>query len=246
MPVVNGYEIKIPLAIHTGCSVILAKESSGIKDPLDLIGKRVGVGSLNASAVVLLQRTLGMAGYKVVPPNADLEFVVFQSSDLPLAISNGSVDAVALGEPTATIAREEQGDLVVVLDSAISEYYRNEFCCTIQLRIGFVEDHLVAASKFVRAIQRASAYVQENPLKTAELMAEHNYVAGDPVRNGAILATYNYKATVSGARDAIARNLEEMVKIGVITEKIDPVELTNQLFVSLPNVPESLYEWVNN
>ncbi|MDR0877777.1 MAG: ABC transporter substrate-binding protein [Treponema sp.] len=245
MPVVNGYDVKIPLGIHTGCSKILVRGDSGITDIFQLIGKKVGTSSLNGSGVILLQRTLGEAGYKILPPNADFDLVVFQSSDLPLAISNGSVDAVIMGEPTATVAEEEQG-LKVIFDSALSEWYREEFCCVLLLRSGFADEHPQVAAKFTRAIQKASAYVQENPLKTTELMAEKQYVAGDPVRNAAILATYNYKASVSQARIAISRNLIEMKRVGIIPSDVDvdPDELTNRLFVQLPGVPDSLYDWI--
>jgi NitT/TauT family transport system substrate-binding protein len=247
VPVVNGYDVRVPLGIHTGCSKIMVGKDSPITDIFQLVGKKIGASSLNGSGVILLQRTLGDAGYKVVPPNADFELLVFQSGDLPLALSNGSVDAVVMGDPAATVAEEEEG-FRVLFDSAKSEYYRNEFCCVILLRSGFADDHPLVAAKFTRAIQKAAAYVQENPLKTAQLMEEKQYVAGDPVRNASILATYNYKASVSEAKIAISRNLEEMIRVGIIPSDldIDPVELTNRLFIELPGVPDSLYDWIGN
>ncbi|MDR0732089.1 MAG: hypothetical protein LBF63_10510, partial [Treponema sp.] len=103
-------------------------------------------------------------------------------------------------------------------------------------------DHPLAAAKFVRAIQRAAAFVQENPEETARILQEGNYVAGDPAVNAAILKTYNFKASVSEARTAIARNTRDLQKINLVDRDIDGERLTSQVFVALEGVPDSLYK----
>jgi NitT/TauT family transport system substrate-binding protein len=84
--------------------------------------------------------------------------------------------------------------------------------------------------------------VQENPDETARILAEGKYVAGDPAVNAAILRTYNFKASVSEARVAIARNTRDLQKINLVDRDVDGDRLTNQVFVALDGVPDSLYK----
>ncbi|MDR3192455.1 MAG: ABC transporter substrate-binding protein [Treponema sp.] len=239
-PLANGFDIKIPLGIHTGCQKVLVKKNSGINRAADLKGKKIGTSGMAASSTVITQRTLANLGIGVAPPNLEVDFVIFQASDLPLAISTGQVDAIALGDPTAYLAELEH-DLKVIINQATDDYLKDEFCCMVQLRTGFYLEHPKAAAKFVRAIQRAAAFVQENPEKTAELLAEAKHVAGDPKVNAEILKTYNYKASVSEARKAISRNVNDLKRIGIIKDDIDGDELTNRVFVALDGVPDNLY-----
>lgn len=239
-PLANGFDIKIPLGIHTGCQKVLVKKDSGINSAADLKGKKIGTSGMASSSTVITQRTLANLGIGVAPPNLEVDFVIFQSSDLPLAISTGQVDAIALGDPQAYLAEQEH-DLKVIINQATDDYLKDEFCCMVQLRTGFYLEHPKAAAKFVRAIQRAAAFVQENPEKTAELLAEAKHVAGDPRVNAEILKTYNYKASVSEARRAISRNVNDLKRIGIIKDDIDGDELTNRVFVALDGVPDNLY-----
>lgn len=47
----------------------------------------------------------------------EVEFSVYSRNDLPQALENGAVDAIALGDPTASIAEEQYG-LTALIDTA--------------------------------------------------------------------------------------------------------------------------------
>ena len=49
-------------------------------------------------------------------------------NDLPQALENGAVDAIALGDPTASIAEEQYG-LTALIDTATDPEYKDEYCC---------------------------------------------------------------------------------------------------------------------
>jgi NitT/TauT family transport system substrate-binding protein len=240
-PIANGLEVKIPLGIHTGCQKVLVRADSSIRTPADLRGKKIGTSGMATSSTVITQRYLAELGIGVSAENLEVEWLIYQSADLPLALERGQVDAIALGDPTAYITEQETGARVII-NQATDDYLKDEFCCVVVASTSFIKDHPLAAAKFVRAIQRAAAFVQENPDETARILAEGNYVAGDPAVNAAILRTYNFKASVSEARTAIVRNTRDLQRINLVEKDIDGNRLTSQVFVALDGVPDSLYK----
>ncbi|MDR0732169.1 MAG: ABC transporter substrate-binding protein [Treponema sp.] len=240
-PLANGLDVKIPLGLHTGCQKVLVLPDSPIKTPADLRGKRIGTTGMASSGTVITQRYLAELGIGVSADNLEVEWVIYQSADLPLALERGQVDAVALGDPTAYII-ESEGKGRVIINQATDDYLKEEYCCVIVAASDFIKNHPQTAAKFVRAIQKAAAYVQNNPEETARLMAEQRYVAGDPEVNAAILKTYDYRSSVSGAQIAIGRNTRDLQRIKLVGEDVDPEALTRSIFVALEGVPDSLFK----
>ncbi|MDR1024196.1 MAG: ABC transporter substrate-binding protein [Treponema sp.] len=239
-PLANGLDIKIPLGIHTGCQKVLVRPDSPIQSPADLRGKRIGTTGMAASGTVITQRYLAELGIGVSADNLEVEWVIYQSADLPLALERGQVDAIALGDPTAYII-ENEGKGRVIINQATDDYLREEYCCVLVAGSNFVRDYPRIAARFTRAIQKAAAYVQNNPEETARLMAEKRYVAGDPETNAAILKTYDFRSSVSGAQIAIGRNTRDLQRIKLVGDDIDSDALTRNIFIALDGVPDSLF-----
>ncbi|MDR1971696.1 MAG: ABC transporter substrate-binding protein [Treponema sp.] len=240
-PLANGLEVKIPLGLHTGCVKVLVRPDSPIRGPADLKGKKIGTTGMAASGTVITQRYLAELGIGVSADNLEVEWVIYQSADLPLALERVQVDAIAQGDPTAHII-ESEGKGRVIINSATDDYLKEEFCCVIVAGANFVKNYPQTAAKFVRAIQKAAAYVQNNPDETARLMAEKRYVAGDPEVNAAILKTYDYRSSVDGARIAIGRNTRDLQRIKLVGDDVDPDVLTRTTFIALEGVPDSLFK----
>ncbi|MDR1325798.1 MAG: ABC transporter substrate-binding protein [Treponema sp.] len=240
-PIANGLDVKIPLGIHTGCQKVLVRVDSDIQTPADLRGKRIGTTGMASSGTVITQRYLAELGIGVTADNLEVEWLIYQQADLPLALERGQVDAIAVGDPTAYII-EQEGKARVILNQATDDYLKDEFCCVVVASAAFVKNHPEAAAKFTRAIQKAAAFVQENPDETARILDERKYVAGDPATNAAILKTYNFRASVSEAEVAISRNTHDLQQINLVDKDIDPDALTRSVFIALPGVPDSLYK----
>jgi NitT/TauT family transport system substrate-binding protein len=239
-PLANGLDVKIPLALHTGCVKVLVPPDSNIRTVADLKGKKIGTDGLASSSTVIPQRYLAELGYKVTGDDADVEFVVYPASELPLALERGLVDAIGLGDPRAHII-ESEGKARVIINSATDDYLKNEFCCVTPVRSATIEKYPQLTARFVRAIQKAAKFVQENPDETARILSEKNYVAGDPVENAKILRTYNYRASVSEALGAIDRNAQDLQRIGLVDKEVDVAALVRSTYVPLPGVPDSLF-----
>jgi len=239
-PIANGLDIKIPLAIHTGCVKVLAKADSGIRTPRDLKGKKIGVASLNSSTKVIPSRVLASLGLKPDGPNADVEWLIFPSAELPLALQRGFVDAIGVGDPTASII-EAEGNIRVIINNATDDNLKDEYCCVAPVRSKTVAEHPEAVAKFLRALQKASKWVQENPEEAARIITEKKYIAGEVAVNARVLKTYNYKASVSQALTALERNAKELQQIGLVAADVDVNALVKNTYVAIPGVPDSLF-----
>ena len=106
-PVENGLPIKFGFGTHTGCIKVLTSKGSSITSIEQLKGKKVGVPGLADAATLILKRALAAKGISVDEKNADVEFVVYQRTDLPQALEKGAVDVIALCDPQASIAIEK-------------------------------------------------------------------------------------------------------------------------------------------
>jgi NitT/TauT family transport system substrate-binding protein len=239
LPLANGLDIKIPLGIHTGCIKVLADPDSAIRTVADLKGKRIGVSGLAATPTIITQRYLAEIGVNVGPQGGEVEWVIFPAAELPLAMERKQVDAIAINDPLAWIV-EQAGKGRVIINTTTDDYLKDEICCVVEASSRVFKNHPEALTRFVRAMQKATRYVEENPEETARLMGEKNYVAGDPIVNGQVLRSYSYRPTVSGAREALLRNTRDLQNIGLVDKSVDVEALTNNTFVALPGVPDSL------
>ena len=177
-PIENGLPIKFTTGLHTGCTKLLVPGGSNIKSIADLKGKKIGVPGLADAATVVSKRSLSAAGIGVTDQNMEVEFSVYSRNDLAQALQNGAVDAIALGDPAASIAEEQYG-LTALIDTATDPEYKDEYCCAAFVTSKLAEENPKAAAAFTRAVQKASQWVQENPDETAKIITEKEYVSGD-------------------------------------------------------------------
>ena len=238
-PLSNGLPIKIVTGLHTGCDKLLVPKGKGINKLSDLKGKRIGVPSLTSSPIMFAKRGLAAAGVRVGDRNLEVEFVVFTNAELPLALEKGAIDAIAANDPVAARAAREY-DLDVILDSARDEPYRSQYCCAAYVSADLAADRTETAAKYARAMQKASAWVQKNQDEAAGIQVARNYVPGDPVFNASVIKTYSYVPSFGKAKDGFRIAAEELKKIGILGESADVDFLTDNSFILLSGVKDSL------
>jgi len=228
-PLANGLPAKITTGLHTGCDILLVKPDSGITTIQDLRGKKIGVPSMTGSPTIYAKRVLADNGVDIRMETSHVEFIVYNSTDLPLILSNGGVDAIALNEPTATIAANEYG-YVALLDSAVDVPYNEQYCC-----VAYVSDRLVntnrdIAERYTRAMQRASAYIQGNQEEITRIQIEKNYVAGNAEINAEVLKKFSYIPSASGAYTAFGITAPQLQAIGMLSEEVNVDALQRNSF----------------
>ncbi len=234
----SGLEIVFTGGIHTGCTKYYVKSDSGITSLEELKGKKIGVPGVSDSSVIALKRKLFDLGIGVSTTNMEVELVVYNTTDLPLALENGAVDAIALHDPVATSAEEEYG-FTKILDLTEDEKFASEYCCQIFVSSDTAQNHQEAAAAYTRAILKASAYVQAEPESAAKLQIDNLQCSGDLETNTKLLASYNYTPSVSLAQQTFRDASDELIRIGDLTEGRDLDEFTEEHFKVLEGVPDS-------
>jgi len=236
-PLSNGLPAKITSGLHTGCDVTLVKADSGIKKPEDLRGKKVGVPSMTGSPTVFTKRVLADHGVDIRAESSEVEFIIYNNTDLPLILANGDVDAIALNEPTSSIAANEYG-YVTMMDSAVDEPYKDQYCCVAYVSDRLYEKHKDVAEKFTRAMQRASAYIQGHQEEITQLQIDKNYVAGNAEVNAIVLKKFNYIPSVDGAYKQFGILAPQLQEIGMLSNDVNVETLQKNSFVFFKGLDE--------
>ncbi|MDR1921735.1 MAG: ABC transporter substrate-binding protein, partial [Candidatus Adiutrix sp.] len=231
--------IKITTGLHTGCDKLLVPADSPIKTVADFKGKRIGVPSLASSPVMFARRVLAAGGIGVSDKNLEVEFLVFSNAELPLALERGAIDAIAANDPVASVAAKQYG-LNILADSALTEPYNTQYCCSAYVSADLAAKNPEAAAKYTRAMQKASAWIQGHQDEVTQIQVEKNYVPGDPVFNASVLKTFNYIPSVKGAYDAFGITARELQAIGILAADIDVSALRENSFVALPGVADTV------
>lgn len=237
-PLENGLPMKLTAGIHTGCTKLLVAGDSDINSVADLKGKRIGVASLADSPCLTAKRSLANAGIGVTADNMEVEFVVYNNSDLPMALQNGAIDAFCAPDPAVSVAEKEFG-FKVIIDTTTDEEYKDEYCCLSFVTTDLVANHPDLAAKYTRAVMKAARWIEEHPTETAQIQIDHNYVSGDVEFNAAILDSYNFVPSVSGGYDALAKSVTELQRIGIIRPETDAQALIDNSFIRFDDVEDT-------
>ncbi len=233
----NGLPIVFASGVHTGCTRYFVKPDSGINNVGDLKNKKVGVPNLTDSSVVNLRRKLGDYGIKVSLADSEVEFVQFDMAALGLALKNGDVDAIALHEPMATKVEKEFG-YKQILDTGKDEKFKDEYCCQIFVTEDFLEKNPEGVKAYVRAIQKASAYVQAVPEEAARIQLENNFTSGNVESNVKILKTLSYEPSYEKGKATFVNAVNELKDLGVLKAGTDADAFIKRGYVSIKGIPE--------
>lgn len=237
-PLENGLPAKVVIGLHTGCQRLLVPKDSPIQTIADLKGKKIGVPGLADAATIITKRALYREGIGVTDKNLEVEFAVFNRNDLPQALEKGAVDAIGIGDPAGPIAIEQYG-LRTIIDTAKTEPFASEYCCVGLVTNKLAAENPDAAAKFVRALAKASAWVQKHPQEAAQLELDKKYVAGNIELNTSLLESYNYTPSVQGGLDAVKAVAGELAAIGLIPPDTDAQKFMQEHSATFDGVPDT-------
>jgi ABC-type nitrate/sulfonate/bicarbonate transport system substrate-binding protein len=132
---------------------VIARKDSGILEPVDLRGKRVGTQKASAAHYFLHLFLLdnGLS-------DEDVEQVFLKAEDLPGALARGEIDAFSMQEPYISQAASALGDNSV-------KFAAPALCAQTDALVassGFTGSHEAEVEAFVRALRRAQQFAKEN------------------------------------------------------------------------------------
>lgn len=144
---------------------IVAPAGSPIAGRRDLAGKRLAVSGINSIMQILLRQWLMQRGIDAT----GIGFVEVPFSRMGDALKSGSVDAVVEVEPFVTRMVEDGAKLVI-------DYYRDVPAGTLSTAYcgtrAWASAHGPAIGALRQVLDRASAYVEEHPAESRQIMAE--------------------------------------------------------------------------
>ena len=233
----NGLPLVFASGVHTGCTRYFVRQDSSINSAADLKGTKIGVISLTDSSVINLKRKLGDYGIKVGLEDSEVEFIQYEMSALGLALKNNQLDVIALHEPMATKVEKEFG-YKQILDTGADEKFKDEYCCQIFVTEDFLNDNPEGVKAFIRAIQKASAYVQAVPEEAVRIQLENNFTSGSVEGNVEILKTLNYNASYAKGKETFVNAVTELKALGALKPDTDTDALIKRGYVNIEGIPE--------
>jgi NitT/TauT family transport system substrate-binding protein len=154
--------------------VISAKRAGEIKSVADLRGKKVSINATGAATEYWLGQALEKNGLTM----ADIQLETVAFPQVPAALENGSLDAAILGEPLATI-NKDQGIVAVLADDFIDGF------TATYLYFGepLLSENSEAARGFLRAYLRACRDLQGDYVNAdfAAIVEKYTKVPADVV-----------------------------------------------------------------
>lgn len=236
-PIEEGLNVKMTVGVHKGCLRIQAAANGNINKVEDLRGKRIGVPGMGTPPFIFANRVLGR---HKVDPRTEIEWRVFPSGELGLALQKGEVDAVATSEPMGSLLLAEQ-KVKNIADLAVDEHYADEYCCSLMLNAKFATDERQLCGATVRAILKGAKWVEKNPRAAARLSVEKGYLNSNPELNAKATGSMRFIPSVSGGRDAIRTAAQDMMAVGMLSASTDVDAVTKKIFVEFDGVTD---EWL--
>ena len=219
VPITNGVDLTFVGGAHIGCKTLYVLADSEYKTTEDLKGTKVsvpnGIGASDYNITCLLLDADG------IDPQKDLELMQVSSDACVAAMERNEISAALLSD-TFAYAMVKEGKLRAVR-SLLDSDFQDENCCVIAMNRTFTQENPVHAKKIVQAVQKAHAWMRENPEEATTLLLERGWNGGDYDMN----VMLNNSLQFGLESDFTAKTLEEVVgryvRLGLITN-MDNVE----------------------
>jgi ABC-type nitrate/sulfonate/bicarbonate transport systems, periplasmic components len=201
---------------------VVALKGSGIKEPADLKGKRIGVYSLSSGTRQNLQILLQQAGLT----EKDVTIVVTGVLNFAPLI-RGQVDATAATDTGLALARRRGlGDVQVIEVAKYLNYSSDLFV----VRESTYQAHKELLRRFVAAYRRSAEWMMKEPERAADIAVRRAIDGQDRSLNAEIIALRN-RSSVSpltqekglGTLDmaSLQAAADAYHRLGLISRKID-------------------------
>ncbi|CAN5397321.1 aliphatic sulfonate ABC transporter substrate-binding protein [soil metagenome] len=225
LPATGNAVIIAPSEMSQG-DVVLAQAGSGIKDPEDLAGKKVGVPE-GGSGEMILSLTLEAAGLTA----DDIEKVVLDPPSVVSAFVSGQIDVAAIFSPLSNQIMESLPDTVTVANNA--SFPDTQFLGSWVASNSAVEDKQEALERFLEVYIQANDYRIENTQEVVDWASAASGAPADQLAGQAKISIWTPSVEIEANNqdgktfDQFASLIDVFVKIGRMDAKTDPKDFVN-------------------
>lgn len=221
VPITNGVDLTFVGGAHIGCKTLYVLADSEYKTTADLKGTQVsvpnGIGASDYNITCLLLDADG------INPQTDLTLMQVSSDACVAAMESGEISAALLSD-TFAYAMVKEGKLRAVR-SLLDSDFQDDNCCVIAMNRSFVKENPVISKKIVQAVQKAHAWMRENPDQATQLLLDRGWNGGDFDMNVMINNSLQFgvsdKVTQASLKDVVGK----YIRLGLITNMSNADEI---------------------
>jgi NitT/TauT family transport system substrate-binding protein len=193
---------------------VVARKDSGIKEPKDLVGKKIAVPGLNAVIHVMTRYLLAQKG--IDPKSVNFVEAVFpQHGDM---LRSGQIEAVATADPfLANILTRGDGMSVIDVTEEFPEGMPTQMYVTTR---DFAAKNAAAVASFRAGIEEAKAFIAANPDKAREAIGK-TLKLPPPVTAALAIPAVDTKVTAA----QMAFWVDIMQKQNMLSRPLDPAKV---------------------
>jgi NitT/TauT family transport system substrate-binding protein len=170
-----GEKISIIATIQTSQknNGIVARKDKGILMPHDLRGRKIAV-TRGTTADFFMHAFLAAHGIS----GNDIKVVDLKPEDMPYALANGDVDAVAAFHPYLIQGQRKLGNRGIIFYD--EDIYTQTF--NVVAMQEFIRRNPGKIKKLLLALSRAEEFVRQNPAEAQKIVADFSHIDTDLVR----------------------------------------------------------------
>lgn len=189
-----GVKIVAPLAQIAGTQAVVAAPGIEIKDPSDLEGLTFGIPA-GADVQIAINKMAEEYGVDL----DKLEVANLGPTDALTALQNGNIDVMAAWEPFITKGTATGGTFLFSgtkdnLSGQNEDVDWMSVHSTLQVTDKYLEENPNTVKAVLRAIEKATAYINENPEEAIEILAPELHLEEDELAE--IMSRNVYSMTV--------------------------------------------------
>lgn len=221
VPSTNGVDLSFVGGAHIGCKSLYVLGDSDYKTTEDLKGTKIsvpnGIGASDYNITAMLLEADG------INPLSDVSLMQVETSACVMGMQSGEISAALLSD-TYAYNMVKDGTLRKVR-SLLDDDFADKPCCVIAMNRTFVKENPIIAKKITECVQKAHAWMRENPEEATQLLLDNNLNSGDFDMNVELNKTLQFGLEDNFTEAGLRYTVEKYIDLGIITatDSIDEV-----------------------
>lgn len=213
VPITNGVDITFTGGAHIGCKSLYVLADSNYNTTEDLKGTKIsvpnGIGKSDYNITALLLDADGI-NYMT-----DVELVQVSSDACITAMQNGEISCALLSD-TFAYAMVKDGTLKCIR-SQLDTDFADRVCCVMAMSGVFVRENPTIAKKVAQAVQKAHAWMRDNPEEATQVLMDMGWNGGNYEMNIMINNSLQFGLSDEFTGDTLKDFIERYIRLGLIT-----------------------------